>query len=106
MLFISCIPYHDWTAYLYTDSIFGSLLIIFAYHFYYALKGKNKNILYAALLFLLLCFERPTGLLLMLPVYAVLLLKKFSEKKWIAAIFFLAVLPLFAWLINYAAKGA
>jgi hypothetical protein len=60
------IPIHTWNFYLYSDSIFISLTLIYSYFVYTAFQHK-KNTFIAVLLLLLLIFTRPNGILLVPP---------------------------------------
>ena len=106
VLLIICIPWQDWTTYLYTESMFCSIVIIFSYSLFH-LKRKSKTLFaFALILFLLLLFSRPTGLLF-IPVTALLFVYRWIKKgKIFPAILTISIAAfLFIILVNYAMQG-
>lgn len=82
LLLIVCIPYQKWTAYLFTESIFFSLIIIYTYVLFSSFK--NKSIL-AILLLLLIIISRPTGMLVIPATFAFISYQLFLNRKKLAA---------------------
>jgi hypothetical protein len=63
-LFIVNIPYQSYNCFLFTESIFFSLTIIFSCYLFSLEKLSAKSILIITAFLVLLCVTRPTGLLL------------------------------------------
>ena len=96
-----------WTVYLYTESVFSSLLILFTYSFFALNRAFTKNLLLTILLFVLLILARPTGLLLS-PVLLIYFLFLFiNQKEYLKAILFTALITLvFVGVLNYAMQSS
>ena len=75
-LFIINIPYQHYNSYLYTESIFYSLTIIFSSYLLRIKKLNPHNILVIILMLLLLSVTRPTGILFF-PATAIYLFFRF-----------------------------
>lgn len=99
LLLILCIPYQKWTAYLFTESIFFSLVIIYSYVLF------TKPIL-ATVLLLLLVISRPTGMLVIPATLAFISYKLFVNRKklWAFAIWLPGIAGLLL-LVDAAMKG-
>jgi 4-amino-4-deoxy-L-arabinose transferase-like glycosyltransferase len=85
VLLAVCIPVQQWNMYLYSDSIFISLSIIFFSILYFT--GIKKTIHWPLFIFMLpaWCLARPAGLLFILPVFIFLLSIKPKQKLYIIA---------------------
>ena len=78
-LLIVCIPWQDWTTYLYTESVFCSIVIIFSHSLFYLKQNSKQGFAFVLILLLLLLFSRPTGLLF-IPVTALLFVYRWIKK--------------------------
>jgi len=86
------IPLQVWNFYLYSDSIFISLTIIYTWVVYrQGLKGITGAIA-ISLFLVLLIFSRPNGLLLVPPTIIYLLFRTQTKKELVFSCFFCAVL--------------
>jgi len=86
LLLICCLPFQKWTVYLFTESVFFSLIIIYIYVLFVPKFQKNARTILAAILFILILLTRPTGLLV-IPATAVLLSLRLIKRKqfvWLA----------------------
>ncbi len=92
-----------WTVYLYSESVYSSLIILFAYCFFVLNQKRKYNLILTTLVFVLIIFSRPTGLL-MIPVlmsYSFVLLLK--QAKYLKAILFISIISIaFFFLLDYA----
>ncbi|HRH47424.1 MAG TPA: hypothetical protein PLP23_01660 [Panacibacter sp.] len=106
ILLITCIPWQDWTTYLYTESVFCSMVIIFSYSIFYSKNNGKKNIFLMVLSFLVLLFSRPTGLLF-IPVVGLMLIYYYNKKKnfYGASLSLLTAGVFFLILVNYAMRS-
>lgn len=92
-----------WTVYLYTESVYSSLIILFAYCLFVLNQEKIKNQSLAAFIFILIIFSRPTGLLLIpvLGLYSFFLL--IQKRKYLKAFLLASSVSIgFFLLLNYA----
>ncbi len=105
LLFILFFPLQHWNVYLYTESVFISLSILFAYVVYRYPPVNLKNCGIGLAFILLLVVTRPFGVLYILPyfLYALLVAPK-SLKKGLYIAALLGSIAFFM-LINYAFKG-
>ncbi len=80
MLLLACIPYQLYNTFLYTESIFFSLVIIYTTVLLQVKKWNLKNALFIVLWLIALCFVRPTGLFVAFAtlLYLTLHLRKLS----------------------------
>ena len=105
-LLILCIPFQKWTAYLFTESIFFSLVIIFAYVLFNQYKNANTRPLLLLLLLLLLIISRPTG---MLVIPASLILASHylwvNGRKWLTLAVWLPGIAGLVLLLDTAIRG-
>jgi len=62
ILLVICYPYQVYNSFLYTESIFFSLSVIYSCFFLSIMRFNVKNIFISLLLLLLLCTTRPTGI--------------------------------------------
>lgn len=85
LLLIVCIPYQKWTAYLFTESIFFSLVIIYTYVLFASFKNKYTKPALSIVLLLLLIISRPTGMLLIPATFAFISYQLFAGRKKLAA---------------------
>ncbi|RYZ26100.1 MAG: hypothetical protein EOO10_16490 [Chitinophagaceae bacterium] len=90
MLLVTCIPYQLYNTFLYTESIFFSLVIIYTTILLQVKKWTLQNILMIVLWMIALCFVRPTGLFLAFAtlIYFVMHLRKVSWLIKLPALFF------------------
>jgi len=104
-LLLICFPWQLWTTHLYTEGVFISLVIIFTYFFFLPEKSKFLRII-TIILFILLLFSRPTGMLF-IPVITLWYFNKWwSERKWLLlGVSSLVSLAGFILILNYAMKG-
>ena len=105
LLYIIFLPLQTWNVYLYTESIFFSLTIVFAYLLFKFPPNSIKNFFIALPVLILLITTRPFGLLFILPfvIYAIIISKERFHK--ILLIISILALGSFLFLINYAFKG-
>lgn len=105
-LLILCIPFQKWTAYLFTESVFFSLLIIYTYVLFTQFKNAYARPALLLLLLLLLIISRPTG---MLVIPASLLLASHylfaNGKKLLVLVVWVPGLAGLALLLDTAIKG-
>jgi hypothetical protein len=106
LLLILCIPYQKWTAYLFTESIFFSLVIIYTYVLFASFKNRYAKPALATLLLLLLVVSRPTGMLVIPATVAFISYHLFVNKKklWAFVIWLPGVAGLLL-LVDAAMKG-
>ncbi|HEX6191650.1 MAG TPA: glycosyltransferase family 39 protein, partial [Chitinophagaceae bacterium] len=105
-LLILCIPFQKWTAYLFTESIFFSLVIIFTYVLFTQYKNANTRPLLLLLLLFLLIISRPTGMLL-IPASLILASHYLwaNGKKWLMLAVWLPGIAGLILLLDTAIKG-
>lgn len=105
-LLITCYSWQYWTVYLYTESVFCSLILIFSYLLFGIASTSFKRYAGIVLLLLLIMFSRPTGMY-MLPVLGLtglfVLIK--ARKWWLAALFSVASLVVFILLVSFAMQS-
>jgi len=106
LLLIFCYSWQWWTVFMYTESFFCSLVIIFTFLLFGIKRKTFIRYVFTGLLFLLILFTRPTGLLF-IPAMCFLLLYKLIVKKKFVIAFFSSILifSAFAALTNYAMKA-
>jgi hypothetical protein len=85
LLLILCIPYQKWTAYLFTESIFFSLVLIYTYVLFATFQNRYTKPVLAIVLLLLLIITRPTGMLVIPATFAFISYHLFLNKKKILA---------------------
>lgn len=106
LLLLLCIPFQKWTVYLFTESVFFSLVIIYCYVLFARYRSVYTKAALALLLLFLLVIARPTGMLV-LPatmLLASVYLFKRGKKPW-AFIIWLPGLAGLAVLLDMAIKG-
>ena len=106
LLLILCIPFQKWTVYLFTESVFFSLMIIYCYVLFKTYRNGYAKPLLALLLLFLLVICRPTGMLA-IPATAVLAsvyLFQRKKKLWALAIWVPGLIGLVL-LLDTAFKG-
>lgn len=106
VLLLLCIPYQKWTAYLFTESVFFSLLLIYCYILYSRFGNLYTKPLLIFMLLCMLVLFRPTG---MLVIPASLLLASYHLFKrryrlWAFAIWLPGLIGL-VFLLDTAIKG-
>ena len=96
-----------WTVYLYTESLFSSLVIIFTYSFFILNQQNKKDTILKALLFILLIFARPTGLLFIPVIFVYFFFFLIQQKRYLKALLFtIAITFGFFGLLNYAMQSS
>jgi len=92
-----------WTVYLYSESVYSSLILLFTYCFFVLNQQNIKNLLLTTFILLLVLLSRPTGLL-MIPIISIyIFLVLFYKAKYIKASLLAIVLGIcFFALLNYA----
>jgi len=106
LLLIFCLPFQKWTVYLFTESIFFSLLIIYTSIFFSRILSAPAKIYLGLLFCCLLIISRPTGLLV-IPASLVLVSVALIRKKmfaYLALIWIPGIIGLL-WITNMAMKG-
>ncbi|HEY0679178.1 MAG TPA: glycosyltransferase family 39 protein [Chitinophagaceae bacterium] len=63
-LLLLCIPFQKWTVYLFTESVFFSLVIIYAYVLFTSFENRYTKLIFIGVLLCILVLLRPTGMLL------------------------------------------
>lgn len=106
LLLIICVPYQQWTAYLFTESIFFSLVIIYSYVLFASFQKRLTKPVLAAALLLILIISRPTGMLVLPATVALLSYKLFlKRKKLLAVAIWLPGIAGLLLLVDAAMKG-
>ncbi len=103
LLLLMTQTFEMWTIYLYSESVYSSLIILFAYCFFVLNHQKKYNLILTTVLFILIIFSRPTGLL-MIPVLASYFFFLLIEQtKYLKALLFMSIITnAFFFLLNYA----
>lgn len=83
LLLACCIPVQEWNMYLYSDSLFISLSIIFFSLFYFCSVNNRFTLEVMAFLPVVWCIARPAGLLFMLPVFILFFAAKARRKIYL-----------------------
>lgn len=104
LLMIACYSWQLWAVHLYTESLFCPLIIIFTYVLF-AMQKSFKQKLTAGLLFLLILFTRPTGLLFIPVIGLLIMYKLYTRKKILALVYGLIACSLFLVVLNYAMES-
>lgn len=78
-----CIPIQEWNMYLYSDSLFISISVIFFSLLYFCSINNKFRWWVFVLLPLVWCFARPAGLLFVLPLFILLLAARARNKIYI-----------------------
>jgi len=104
-MLICCIPFQLWTTFLFTESFFFSLVIMYVY----LLFRRDNSPGWIILTFLLGCLviiSRPTGLLI-IPATVILIAMRLygNDKKLLAGLIVIPSLLLFSAVTNLAMKG-
>jgi 4-amino-4-deoxy-L-arabinose transferase-like glycosyltransferase len=84
LLLICCLPFQKWTVYLFTESIFFSLIIIYLYVLFVPKFQKRVRIFLAVVLFILILLSRPTGLLIIPSTVVLLSLQLIKRRQFIS----------------------
>lgn len=106
LLLILCIPYQKWTAYLFTESIFFSLVIIYTYVLFASFKNRYTKPVLATVLLLLLVIGRPTGMLMIPATFAFISYQLFlNRQKLLAFAIWLPGIAGLLLLVDAAMKG-
>jgi len=79
LLLILNFPFQQFNTFLFTESLFYSFIIIFSFFLFQLTKLSIRNFLFIFLFLLLICFTRPTGLLLVPCVFIYLFFKFFHS---------------------------
>jgi hypothetical protein len=80
LLLILYYPYQEFNTFLQTESIYYSLIILFSSRLFTLKEFGARQFMQILLLFLVLCFTRPSGILFALPAFSFLYLRFF--KYW------------------------
>lgn len=82
LLLLLALNWQFWTVYLYTESLFCNYILLFCSFFFVPISNKKTNRLVLILLFLLIIFTRPHGLLLLLPFGVISFIKIYLKKEY------------------------
>ncbi len=94
-----------WTVFLYTESVFSSLVIIFSYCFLVLNQQDYRNWMLTSLVFLFLLFARPTGVILIPVLFVYFFILFVHHKEYLKAILFSASVSIVIILmLNYAVQ--
>ena len=106
LLLIFCLPFQRWTAYLFTESLFFSLIIIYTSILFSRSLSASGKIFLGLLFCCLLIVSRPTGLLV-IPASLVFISVSLFRKKKFAYLSFLWISGItgLIWITNMAMKG-
>ncbi len=103
LFFLSMFYYHLYNVYLFTESIYFSLTILFTYFLFSISSLSFKNIFLLILFIMLLSITRPTGIFFFPAAFLFLIFKFFGKKAWRITIISLTLCALaFYFLLNYA----
>ncbi len=103
LLFLSMFYYHLYNVYLFTESIYFSLGILFTYFLFSIKYPSYKNIGLAICFIILLSITRPTGIFFFPAAFLYIIFKFFVKKAWvISGVSVVACLLIFYFLVNYA----
>ena len=94
-----------WTVFLYTESVFSSLVIIFSYCFLVLNQQDYRNWMLTSLVFLFLLFARPTGVILIPILFVYFFILFIHHKEYLKAIFFSSSVSIvIIFMLNYAVR--
>lgn len=79
------VPLQQWNMYVYSDSLFISLSVIFIAFLFRIANGKTYPVWLIPVMAQVWCFARPAGLLFVLPVFVVLFMLK-KNRRWYLAV--------------------
>lgn len=104
IVFILNYQIQSWNVYLYTESFYISLLVLFTTTLFEGFLKQKKHFVFASiLLFVALCFSRPMGILYLLPslifIGVLFSLKTAHLKKWMWSFMLLGSL-IFVWILE------
>lgn len=103
LLFLSMFYYHLYNVYLYTESIYFSLTILFTYYLFSINSLSYKNIIPVICFTILLSITRPTGIFFFPAAFLYLTFKFFGRKAWLITIISMIVCTItFYFLVNFA----
>ncbi len=102
LLFLSMFYYHLYNVYLYTESIYFSLTILFTYLLFSVKSLSYKNIVLLIFFMVLLSLTRPTGIFFFPAAFLYFMFKFFGRKAWlITGISIIVCAMAFYFLLNY-----
>ncbi|MGB8194693.1 MAG: glycosyltransferase family 39 protein [Chitinophagaceae bacterium] len=106
LLLLLCIPFQKWTVFLFTESVFFSLLIIYCYVLFAKFNRRYAKPVLLSLLLFLLIICRPTGMLVIPASLALVSHHLFvnRQKLWAALIWLPGLIGLI-FLLDTAMKG-
>ncbi|MEP6513910.1 MAG: hypothetical protein ABJA79_08575, partial [Parafilimonas sp.] len=105
-LLLICYSWQYWTVFLYTESFFCSLIIIFTYLLFGTTIRSKHYVIAAGFLFILIVLARPTGMLFIPVMYCLLMYKLVHERNFFYALASAIIISLiFFRILNYALKG-
>ena len=106
ILLVCCIPYQQYNSFLYTESIFFSLTIIYSCFLLSLKKINYKNIALIIILLSLLCITRPSGIFFVATTIIYLFFRATLKMDfWKKVILFTAIVAVALLLLN-AMMGA
>lgn len=106
LLLLVFLPYQAWNLYLYSESIFLSLSVLFIYSIYKAQQQNGYKRIIPGVLLAILVFTRPTGILLLFPwVIYQIWIQKSLYRRLVHIIAGLIVVSLAFLLINVLYAG-
>jgi hypothetical protein len=106
LLLVLNYPYQEFNSFLYTESLFYSFTLILGCYLIRIKTPTPRNLMVTALLAVLICFTRPTGLLFLPPAFLYLLLVCYKSKDPFPKIAVLAALSVgFLLLLDKVLKG-
>lgn len=104
-MLICCIPFQSWTTFLFTESFFFSLLLIFIF-LLFKKDHTAVSILATLLVAALVVISRPTGLLIIPATTVLFAMRLYRDgKKLLAGLTFIPAILIFSALGNLAMKG-
>lgn len=106
LLLILNFPFQQFNSFLFTESLFYSFIILFSCFLFQLTKLSFKNFLLIILFLVLICFTRPTGLLLVPCVFIYLFSKFFHSWSMVVKIFSTIIISLFFIFILNLALGS
>lgn len=107
ILLTTFLPFYSWNFYLYSDSFFLSVTIIFSSFLLTRKKLTTKVFFQSVLILSVVIFSRPNGLLFLIPYAAWIISHTYGKKYFwqLSALISVAVAGITLILINYIFKG-
>lgn len=102
LIFLSMIYYHVYNVYLYTESIYFSLTVLFTYFLFFIPSLTFKNICLVILFIIVLSITRPTGFFFLPAAFVFLTFKFYYKKAWlITSVCLISCTVIFYLLLNF-----